>query len=30
MMQNPEQTIGKIADKSKMAFISYIDDEIFE
>lgn len=29
MMRNPEQTIGNIADKSNMAFISYIDDEGF-
>ncbi|MBD5089781.1 MAG: pyridoxamine 5'-phosphate oxidase family protein [Clostridiales bacterium] len=28
-MRNPEQTIGNIADKSNMAFISYIDDEGF-
>ena len=28
-MRNPKQTIGNIADKSNMAFISYIDDEGF-
>ena len=29
MMRNPEQTVGNIADKSNMTFISYIDDEGF-
>lgn len=27
MMKNPEQTIGKLIDKSKITFISYIDDK---
>lgn len=27
MMRNPEKTIGNIADKSKLAFISYVDNE---
>ena len=27
MMRNPEQTIGKMVDKSKTTYISYIDDE---
>lgn len=29
MMKNPEQTIGKLVDKSGTAFISYIDKEGF-
>lgn len=29
MMKNPEQTIGKIADKSSIVFISYVDNEGF-
>lgn len=29
MMKNPEQTIGKLADKSSTAFISYVDKEGF-
>lgn len=29
MMKNPEQTIGKIADKSGTVFISYVDNEGF-
>ncbi len=29
MMKNPEQTIGKLADKSNTAFISYVDKEGF-
>lgn len=29
MMRNPEQTIGKIIDKSSLAFISYIDNDGF-
>ncbi len=29
MMRDPEQTIGKLADKSKTAFISYVDKEGF-
>lgn len=29
MMKNPEQTIGKLVDKSDTAFISYIDKEGF-
>lgn len=29
MMRNPEQTIGKIVDKSSLAFISYIDNDGF-
>ncbi len=28
-MRDPEQTIGKLADKSKTAFISYVDKEGF-
>ena len=28
-MRNPEQTIGKIVDKSSLAFISYIDNDGF-
>ena len=28
-MRNPEQTIGKLADNSKTAFISYVDKEGF-
>lgn len=27
MMRNPEQTIGKMVDKSNMSFISYIDED---
>lgn len=29
MMKNPEQTIGKMADKSSTVFLSYIDGEGF-
>ncbi len=29
MMRDPEQTIGKLADNSKTAFISYVDKEGF-
>lgn len=29
MMRNPEQTIGKMADKSRTVFLSYIDGEGF-
>lgn len=27
MMRNPEQTIGKLADKANLTFISYVDDD---
>lgn len=27
MMRNPEQTIGNLIDKSKVTFISYIDED---
>lgn len=27
MMRNPEQTIGNLADKANLTFISYVDDE---
>lgn len=29
MMRNPEQTVGKIVDKSSVAYISYIDNDEF-
>lgn len=29
MMRNPEQTIGNLADKANLTFISYVDDDGF-